>query len=171
MGWSCHIAGSSWCGTKSFSLMKLPVCFCLNSYHKGFQSMTNARCILLQYGLKIIVMTSFKDTYCIEILPKFQKPKRGNFFRALSSYYWLVCKEIFVRLLLIVFLFMNQFCTFDCFAVDELILHFCLPFPLFNSFPWPTFQSFSHSSCLSSFCFHNFLSSQAFFVVSNNLSR
>lgn len=28
------------------------------------------------YGLKIIVMTSFKDTYCIEILPKFQKPKR-----------------------------------------------------------------------------------------------
>ncbi|POO01704.1 OTU domain containing protein [Trema orientale] len=28
------------------------------------------------YGVKIIVMTSFEDNYCIEILPKFQTPKR-----------------------------------------------------------------------------------------------
>ncbi|KAI4349129.1 hypothetical protein L6164_009764 [Bauhinia variegata] len=31
------------------------------------------------YGVKIFVMTSFKDTYCIEILPNFGKPKRVIF--------------------------------------------------------------------------------------------
>lgn len=33
---------------------------------------------LFQYGVKIFVMTSFKDTCCIEILPNFQKPNRGK---------------------------------------------------------------------------------------------
>lgn len=31
------------------------------------------------YGVRIFVMTSFKDTCCIEILPNFQKPKRVIF--------------------------------------------------------------------------------------------
>ncbi|KAI4300299.1 hypothetical protein L6164_033691 [Bauhinia variegata] len=31
------------------------------------------------YGVRIFVMTSFKDTYCIEILPNFEKPKRVIF--------------------------------------------------------------------------------------------
>lgn len=33
----------------------------------------------LQYGVKFFVLTSFKDTCSIEILPKVQKSKRGNF--------------------------------------------------------------------------------------------
>ncbi|CAL0309888.1 unnamed protein product [Lupinus luteus] len=32
-----------------------------------------------KYGVKIFVMTSFKDTCCIEILPNFEKPKRVIF--------------------------------------------------------------------------------------------
>ncbi|RWW67099.1 hypothetical protein BHE74_00025483 [Ensete ventricosum] len=32
---------------------------------------------LVQYGVKIFVITSFKDTCYIEILPSFQKSKRG----------------------------------------------------------------------------------------------
>lgn len=34
--------------------------------------------MLLQYGVKIMVMTSFEDFNFIEILPKFQKPNRGK---------------------------------------------------------------------------------------------
>lgn len=41
--------------------------------------MTNTcKVFLFQYGVKIFVMTSFKDTCCIEILPNFQKPDRGK---------------------------------------------------------------------------------------------
>lgn len=36
-------------------------------------------CFMLQYGVKIFVMTSFKETCCIEILPNFQKKKQGKF--------------------------------------------------------------------------------------------
>lgn len=36
-------------------------------------------CFILQYGVKIFVMTSFKETCCIEILPNFQKKKQGKF--------------------------------------------------------------------------------------------
>lgn len=32
----------------------------------------------VQYGLKIFVLTSFKDTCYIEILPKIQKSNRGR---------------------------------------------------------------------------------------------
>lgn len=34
--------------------------------------------IVLQYGVKIVVMTSFKDTYYIEILPNVKKSKGGK---------------------------------------------------------------------------------------------
>lgn len=36
--------------------------------------------IVLQYGVKIFVITSYKDTCYIEILPKSQKSKRGNLY-------------------------------------------------------------------------------------------
>lgn len=35
---------------------------------------------LMQYGIKIFVITSFKDTCYIEILPNIQKSERGNTF-------------------------------------------------------------------------------------------
>lgn len=44
----------------------------------------------LQYGVRIFVMTSFKDTCCIEILPHFEKPKGGKIFFIL-----LICSKFF----------------------------------------------------------------------------
>lgn len=32
---------------------------------------------MLQYGVKIFVMASFKETCCIETIPNFQKKKQG----------------------------------------------------------------------------------------------
>lgn len=40
---------------------------------------------LLQYGVKIFVITSFKDTCYIEILPSAERSKRGTFVIALKS--------------------------------------------------------------------------------------
>lgn len=34
--------------------------------------------VVLQYGVKIFVITSFKDTCYIEILPNVEKSKRGS---------------------------------------------------------------------------------------------
>lgn len=39
--------------------------------------------MLLQYGVKIFVITSFKDPYCIEIIPKSRKPKQGKLVKPL----------------------------------------------------------------------------------------
>lgn len=38
----------------------------------------------LQYGIKIFVITSFKDTCYIEILPSIQKSERGKFLLLLK---------------------------------------------------------------------------------------
>lgn len=44
------------------------------------QHLSNTGCLLLlQYGVKIFVITSFKDTCYIEILPHVQKSNRGMF--------------------------------------------------------------------------------------------
>lgn len=40
------------------------------SYHHNY--------LLMQYGVRIFVITSFKDTCCIEILPNSQKTKGGK---------------------------------------------------------------------------------------------
>lgn len=37
--------------------------------------------IYLQYGVKIFVITSFKDTCYIEIIPNVERSKRGTFHR------------------------------------------------------------------------------------------
>ena len=47
--------------------------------------------VLLQYGVKIIVMTSFENDYCIEILPKFRTPKRGKRLELLD--YFMTCEH------------------------------------------------------------------------------
>lgn len=39
-----------------------------------------------QYGVKILVITSFKDTCYIEILPQIQKSGRGKILLALFKY-------------------------------------------------------------------------------------
>lgn len=44
---------------------------------------------LLQYGVKILVITSFKDTCYIEILPSVQRSERGTIFWFLFLYGWI----------------------------------------------------------------------------------
>lgn len=36
--------------------------------------------LLLQYGVKIFILTSFRDTCYIEILPVVEKSRRGNVY-------------------------------------------------------------------------------------------
>lgn len=48
---------------------------------------------LLQYGVKIFVITSFKDTCYIEILPNIQKSERGTSYSYLQS--WLITFDMF----------------------------------------------------------------------------
>lgn len=49
----------------------------------------------LQYGIKIFVITSFKDTCYIEILPSIQKSERGKFLLLLKIHSTLIIIYLF----------------------------------------------------------------------------
>ena len=67
---------------------------CRKCYHCAFHLRLILVNILLQYGVKIFVITFFKDTYCIEILPNVKMPNGGKLVKLLI---WLsTC--IFVQL-------------------------------------------------------------------------
>lgn len=73
--------------------------------------------LLWQFGVRIIVITSFKDTHYIEILPNAKKSKRGKFP------IYLCCNPV-----LSLFLFYFLVWCFDTFLLNFLLVASVIPF-------------------------------------------